>query len=221
MKLKLKNWFMAALFIPFVGTFNVYALDSTSIAKDYDSLPDTVKAEIAKSVMREKERYATKATEAAKESVPAVVEKAKEVVAAAPEKAFDYAAKGAEIGRALASAAKELGVAADNFLNSTTGKLTAFVIVYKLIGAEVVKIAVGFGLFATLVPLWFYIWRRKFYKVTVDSEPVPLKLLWFIPLVYTKKTVVSERRDDADGFEEFLQFVLLGGIVVLSLCVAF
>lgn len=217
--MKLKSLFVAAL-AAFAVSSGVYALDHTSIAKDYDNLPDSVKAEIAKTVMAEKERVAKKAAKAAEESGIVAIEKAKEVAAAAPEKAFDYAAKGAEIGRALASATKELGVAADNFLNSTTGKLAAAVIVYKLVGQDLVHFLAGSTIFCVLVPMWFYMYRRKFHIVTRECEPVEVKLLWIFPWTFNKGKTVTQYNQKSDGFDEFLFYIALGFIVVFSVVIA-
>lgn len=70
---------------------------------------------------------------------------------------------GKNFGLALAAMAKEVGVTGDEFLKSTTGKIAAVVIVWKLVGKDMVAI-VG-GSIAWIVLSSIIIWSFKFFHM--------------------------------------------------------
>lgn len=66
----------------------------------------------------------------------------------------EYAALGHEIGSAIASTAKELGVAAEEFAHTSVGKITIGLIVWKLIGNDLLQAVVGCSFFLVTMTLW-------------------------------------------------------------------
>ncbi len=68
------------------------------------------------------------------------------------EKVSEWVDVGTKIGLGLASAAKELGVQANQFATTPVGKVTMALIVYKVAGRDIVKII---GAFTLLLASWF------------------------------------------------------------------
>lgn len=67
---------------------------------------------------------------------------------------------GQQIGQSLAGCAKELGVEVNNFVQTPVGKTAAIIIVWKLVGRELMHFGFGvfFFLFCSIV--WIYLYRR-------------------------------------------------------------
>ena len=59
------------------------------------------------------------------------------------EQAQEWANVADAIGNGVGKAAENLGVAANEFINTPVGKMTAFVIVYKFIGSELIRIVIS------------------------------------------------------------------------------
>jgi len=76
------------------------------------------------------------------------------------EQVSKYAQLGQSIGAGLASTAKEMGIAVNDFANTPIGKIATIIIVFKLIGWEIIKITVGFLWFISMTTLWMYLFRR-------------------------------------------------------------
>ena len=79
-----------------------------------------------------------------------------------PDNIQQWVELGSGFGAAIAEAASKLGIAADAFLNSFTGKLIAVLIVWKAMGINM------FGIFFIFisVPIWWMV-VHKFYMVPV------------------------------------------------------
>lgn len=73
--------------------------------------------------------------------------------------ATDMAAVAESFARAIGIAARELGVAVNDFLNTPAGMLTAVVIIWKVIGADVVTILVCVPIMAIFTIAFFKILR--------------------------------------------------------------
>jgi len=81
-----------------------------------------------------------------------------------PEKLNEWVDLGKNIGMAVAATAKELGVAADEFLQSTTGKITVVLIVWKVMGEDIIGV-VG-GSIAWLVLANIVLWSFRYFHMT-------------------------------------------------------
>src|SRR4051812_40589099 len=75
------------------------------------------------------------------------------ISASAPEKVKEWVDIGTAIGSGLASSAKELGIAANEFANTPVGKFTVFMIAWHFIGQDFVSIAFGFAWLITAIPI--------------------------------------------------------------------
>ena len=82
---------------------------------------------------------------------------------------------GANMGKAMVAAAKEIGVAANEFSETNLGKITVAIVVYKLIGESLIGFVVGFLLLVFFfgIALWFLI-TKSFY----DCEYEHMPFLW-------------------------------------------
>ena len=76
---------------------------------------------------------------------------------------------GTAIGSGLASSAKELGVASNDFIKTPVGKLTATVIIWHFLGSTVVHLVAG-TLWLTIVgSVWYFLYRRTAFRL-VNTE---------------------------------------------------
>lgn len=127
------------------------------------------------------------------------------------EKLSQYAELGEQIAKAIGAAAKECGVAVNEFVETPVGKLTTFIIVYKLIGRDMMHYVCGVGFFFVV---WFALSRicgkRGFKKEIVYNEQ-------------GKKSKVLyndfKDKDERDYFENWRIAYLLGFVIniVISL----
>jgi hypothetical protein len=79
---------------------------------------------------------------------------------------------GANMGKAAVSAAKEIGVAANDFVQTPLGKITMAIVIFKVIGASVIKLVVGGSLlvFFLSIALWLVV-KTKYSKVEYEYVP--------------------------------------------------
>lgn len=106
---------------------NIFALSSEDISSaGFNDLTTQQQAEILKMVADKKQT-------------------AIEVVAAAPvvDQAQKWVDLGGSIGKGLASTARELGVAVNDFSQTSIGKWTMFLIVFKIMGSTIIHIFGG------------------------------------------------------------------------------
>lgn len=81
------------------------------------------------------------------------------------ETAQQWADWGTNMGKAISSTAKELGVAVDDFSRTPVGKITMAVIVYKVIGKEVLRFVAGAVLFFFTIIIWARYLRKPFQTI--------------------------------------------------------
>lgn len=76
------------------------------------------------------------------------------------QKLDEYAALAKSISTGLADTAKNLGIAVNDFANSPVGKITEFVIIYKVIGNIFVHYLLGALWFLIVGLIWWTIFRK-------------------------------------------------------------
>lgn len=118
-----------------------------------------------------------------------------------------YAELGQNIGVALAATAKEVGVAVNDFSGTTIGKVTIGLIVYKIVGSEIIRKAFALFFFVCGGFVWLRIFRRL---CLVEST------------LYHENGKVKEVRaysykDKTDGY--YSTQILLG-IMAVAICLA-
>lgn len=138
------------LSVLFVVSMSIGAAFGTGITTDqlegFSKLTEQQKADIAKQVA---DAASVKITDT---SVGTVLQD--------PEKLEKWVKFGASIGQGIGGAAKEIGMATNEFVNTPVGKLAVGLIVWKVMGHEVTHI-VGAGIFALVwISIWLYLFRR-------------------------------------------------------------
>lgn len=102
------------------------------------------------------------------EQMKQVQEQADQLRAASPEaqtadtleRVQRYVEVGKGIGSGLGEAARSMGVAVNDFANTPVGRLTTFVIIWKVLGSDFLGIIAGMIWFIVMTPLWVYYFRR-------------------------------------------------------------
>ena len=161
--------------------------------------------------------YTVTDTQAAEFAVSVVKTAADNHVATPSEtvetKISHYAEFGRIIGASLAGTAKELGVAVNDFSQTRIGVVSTWILVYKLIGADIIQKIAAFLWFTVALPTWFWNWRRvaiwKSVKTTVDEKGKKVT-----------EYVFYGPTDNIDGIRGGFLFVL-AVIVALGFIVAF
>jgi hypothetical protein len=102
------------------------------------------------------------------EQMKQVQEQADQLRAASPEaqtqatleRVQQYVEVGKGIGAGLGEAARSMGVAVNDFANTPVGRLTTFVIIWKVMGHDFLGILAGLIWMAVMIPLWVSYFRR-------------------------------------------------------------
>lgn len=133
------------------------------------------------------------------------------------KKVGDIAGVGKQVGHEIGEAAKEVGVAADELLKTDVGKGIAFLIVWKVAGKDMVDVVnngvgyiTGFFLFITLLPIWFYLFR-KMCVVKITRIEYPEKSF--------KKIKHFEYYDVKDGNMGNIRLLMLVVLLVMLICI--
>jgi len=92
---------------------------------------------------------------------------------------------GANMGKAMVGAAKEVGVAANDFAVTPLGRVTVAIVAYKIIGRDVIKIVIGSVILflGWTLGIWILLTKR-WSNVKFEYEPV----LWGM---YKKARIVG------------------------------
>ena len=98
---------------------------------------------------------------------------------------------GANMGKAMVGAAKEVGVAANEFSQTSLGKIVVFLAAYKIVGRDILGVGVGslILVFGYSLAIWIASTRR-WSKVKYEYEPI----LW--GLMKRKRVVTCETDED-------------------------
>ena len=71
-----------------------------------------------------------------------------------------YVEIGKGIGAGLGEAARSMGVAVNDFAATPVGRLTTWLIIWKVVGHDALGIIAGVAWFMVLFPMWVYYFRR-------------------------------------------------------------
>ena len=131
------------------------------------------------------------------------------------ETAGEWADIGTKYGMAIAATAKELGIAADDLLGTTVGKVALVLIVWKVMGSDLLGVVVGIPWLLTGFTFWLYAFRRASLVHSVTVEPVEGRF-------WRKKTVQYHEGDsDHAWYIRWAYFGVLCLICVSSLIMIF
>jgi len=117
---------------------------------------------------------------------------------------------GTDIGKGLAGAASELGVAADKFADTSVGMFTMFLIGYHFIGKSIIGIMFGLLWLFTTIPTWVWFYRRQFIIESITTYengkgPDGIKSV----------TKFMDKDPDSEG-ERVIYLVVLIGITIVG-----
>lgn len=120
---------------------------------------------------------------------------------------------GKNVALAFTTVAKDLGVAADTFLQSTTGKVTLVLIVWKVAGKDILGVIVGSSLLAILLALWVYFFRKLCVvkSITISKPETGFRSI---------KEIQYYREDEVDG-TRFVMLLVLMAVVLTTLMIIF
>ena len=113
---------------------------------------------------------------------------------------------GAQIGSGLASTAKELGIAANEFVKTPVGKWTAAILIWKLIGNAMVHILFGVFILMVVLPSWFVFWRKRIGGYT----RTPTDKTWAWGLFRCYYTEINTRGIDS----EWTAVMIIGAVII-------
>lgn len=88
------------------------------------------------------------------------------------EQLSEYADLGSKYGIALSEVARHMGKTADELLNTKVGLIAALLIVWTIIGKDLLGAAFGFVWFITIIPIWIWWFRRVCIIDTITKSPV-------------------------------------------------
>lgn len=121
---------------------------------------------------------------------------------------------GTNMGRAVVGAAKELGIAANEFAQTPLGKVTVAVVVYKVIGEDVLSAVIGS--FVLFVGVWLGIWLMTRWRlgcvVKYDYKP-------FLFGLWQRKVVLEIDDTRGDIAEVAIRVIFGAACIILSLIV--
>jgi hypothetical protein len=110
---------------------------------DFNTLTPTQKASIISRIAQAKERNGP--------STPAV---------STPKELKEWAEVGSAVGKGLVATAKELGVEVNAFAQTGVGKLAIVLIVWKVMGGDILHIFGGIAWVMIALPMWIYFFRK-------------------------------------------------------------
>lgn len=174
---------------------HAWALNSNSVSSaGFDKLSDTEKAEIIKIV-------ADKANNAQNPNsmVPS------------PEKVGQWLDLGPKIGQMIGGAAKEVGIAVNDFVKTPVGQLTMLLIIWKLIGASLVHIL---GAFTVLI---VGSWALRKYAAPERTVEYDVDKVDIFKRSRIKRVRQESSTGDALFFRIIAQAAILGAFVVIML----
>ena len=126
-----------------------------------------------------------------------------------------WANLGTNIGSAMVSAAKEVGVAANEFSQTGLGKIVTGIVVYKVMGRDILGVIVGSAvlLFGFSMVTWLLLTKR-FGEVKYEYHPV----LWG---AFNRRTITEYKISDDTSGGKFLfgGFVLVMTLIVGLNCI--
>jgi hypothetical protein len=98
------------------------------------------------------------------------VDLAKPVVPVDVESMGEYAELGKKYGIALSEVAKSIGTTVNELALTPVGKFMLVMVAYKVMGNDLIGIFGGITWFATMIPIWLYLFHRLVLRNRVVQE---------------------------------------------------
>lgn len=139
------------------------------------------------------------------------------ISAVAREETEKWAELGGNMGKAAVGAAKEIGMAANEFVGTPLGKVTMAVVIYKVIGRDVIGIFVGSLVLVFFLSTGVFLLRSKKLKGKIEYEYKPA----FFGL-YNKRYVKGGEIDEDWAVGYFIGgFIMIFAGIAISMGVMF
>jgi hypothetical protein len=199
----MRKWFVAALLVlSLVGasatiSYPAYALDTSGLTQEQINKLQAEALELKAATLKQNPASSTASV------LPSV------------EEINKYADLGTNIGVGLANAAKQMGVAANDFAGTTIGKIAFFIIGYKLIGSSLVHLSFGLIWFIVGIPLWMH-----YFKKICLTKKVVEKFNEAGKRVSRETTGYDLSDSDAAGYR-IVMFIFLAILVIVGLITIF
>jgi hypothetical protein len=185
---------LIAICLVLISNFAFAALTTDSVANaGFSRLDETQKAEIIKQIAD-------------------ASSKNKEVSVPSEEKVEKWVKIGSQIGQGLAGAAKELGVAVNDFAKTPVGQLTMMLIVWHMVGGVIVHILGGMLVIVVGLSAIRFMFNRAYpMRVTYSKEHKNIFGNFVVEKV--EKTPVQD--DNAAGWLFACAIVILAGLITI------
>lgn len=123
------------------------------------------------------------------------------------ERISEYAQIGKGIAQGLGAAAHELNVAVNDFAKTPVGQLTTWLIVYKVVGRDIIHYGLALLWIATSVPIWLFFYSKLWRNEKVVTE------------FYEngKKKLVTRTKDEDSEFKGESAVFMYGGATILPI----
>ena len=123
----------------------------------------------------------------------------------------DWANVGSSIGQAFGSAAKEVGIAINDFANSPVGRVAMALIVWHFIGGALIHF-IG-GLFVIIIGLSFILWLvKRTYPTTYQYDTSKTNIFGNYPVTHSQREAIGS---EVGGWLFCAGVVIFAGIVTM------
>ena len=113
---------------------------------------------------------------------------------------------GANVGKAIIAAAKELGMAANEFASTSLGKFVIGVIIFKLAGSAILHILIGSMVIVISLTLGWKLMKYSESNIEYDYKPV----LWGL---YNKRVIIKHTAHDIGHHNAWPHIIMAGGFI--------
>lgn len=98
-----------------------------------------------------------------------------------PEKLRKWAEVGSAVGKGLVATASELGVEVNEFAKTGVGKLAIVLLIWKVMGSDIIHIVGGIMWFMIALPMWMYYFRKLCIvkDITYNDKGKKIKVSYF------------------------------------------
>lgn len=131
-----------------------------------------------------------------------------------PKQLDSYVNLGERFGKMLGGAAKEVGIAANEFVNTPVGKWTLFLIIWKVMGGMLIHLFGGIFIFIMSTSILIWITKRSYCNIVYKYDETKTNIFGNHPLL--RKDI---ERTNEDVVTVFLLFEAV--IIVITLITIF
>ena len=130
---------------------------------------------------------------------------------------------GHEIGVAVNDSLAAITTNANAFAQTPVGKWTVFIVIWKVIGHDLMGFILGIGTLIIGLPLWIWSYRKYLPQTVITERTYDTTNRWFRRVATEKFAVINQvnDRDTASNWYRAMHFVFLVVLFGLSMWVMF